>query len=231
MATKPSSRGGVLSPATVSRTYRSIQQLFRWLADEEEIESDPFVKMKPPKVPERPVPVITDDELRRLLEVVRGNAFEPRRDNAILRLLIETGMRAGELVGLKVGDLDFEADVALVLAKGRRPLAAPFGAMTGDALRRYLRTRAKHPQAASEALWLGTRNRGAMTLSGVAQMIRRRGVEAGIPGLHPHRFRHTFAHRWLADGNQETDLMRLERVPRILRAGCGRPGGCCIDTI
>jgi integrase len=48
-----------------------------------------------------------------------------------------------------------------------------------------------------------------MTDSGVRQMLDRRCGDAGIPPIHPHRFRHTFAHDWLASGGQETDLMRL----------------------
>lgn len=208
MSQRPSRRGGTLSPATVARTYRSVQQFFRWLLEEEEIEVDPYTKMKPPAVPEQPVPIITDDELRRLFDVCKGNTFEARRDSAILRLLLDTGIRAGELAGLAVDDLDFELDVARVMGKGRRGRAAPFGVKTADALRRYLRSRAKHPRAALQALWLGSRS-GAMTASGIAQILERRGAEANIDNLHPHRFRHTFAHRWLADGNQEQDLMRL----------------------
>jgi site-specific recombinase XerD len=207
LSTKPSRRGGTLAAATVARTYRSVQQFFRWLAEEEEIDTDPFAKMRPPAIPEQPVPIITEDELRRLIDVCKGNTFEARRDNAIIRLLLDTGIRASELAGLAVDDLDFELDVALVMGKGRRGRAAPFGVKTGDALRRYLRSRAQHPRAELPTLWLGVR--GPMTASGIAQMIDRRGADAGIKGLHPHRFRHTFAHRWLADGNQEQDLMRL----------------------
>jgi hypothetical protein len=91
--------------------------------------------------------------------------------------------------------------------KGRRQRATPFDNRTGEALRRYLRTRAKYPLAATtEALWLG-RN-GPMTDSGVRQMMERRGRQAGVEGLHPHRFRHQFAHEWLAAGGAEQDLMR-----------------------
>jgi site-specific recombinase XerD len=207
LATKPSRRGGVLSPATVARAYRSVQQFFKWLHDEEEIDTDPFDKMHPPAVPEQPVPIITEDELRRLLDACKGTSFESRRDTAIIRLLLDTGIRAGELSSLSLEDLDFELDVVQVLGKGRRGRAAPFGVKTGDSLRRYLRSRAKHRHAALPAVWLG--DRGGMTASGIAQMLRRRAIQAGIDDLHPHRFRHTFAHRWLAAGNQEQDLMRL----------------------
>lgn len=207
LSTKPSRRGGTLSAATVSRTYRSVQQFFKWLHEEGEIESNPFERMRPPAVPEQSVPIITEDELRRLLDACKGVEFENRRDAAIIRLLLDTGIRSGELCGLALDDLDFELDVVRVMGKGRRGRAAPFGVKTGDALRRYLRSRAKHQHAALSAVWLGSR--GAMTASGIAQMLRRRGNQAGVLDLHPHRFRHTFAHRWLAAGHQEQDLMRL----------------------
>jgi site-specific recombinase XerD len=94
-----------------------------------------------------------------------------------------------------------------VMGKGRQGRAAPFGAKTADALRRYLRARGRHPLADSPALWLA--RKGPMTDSGIRQMLERRAADAGIENLHPHRFRHTFAHRWLAEGGQEQDLMRL----------------------
>ena len=185
-----------------------MQQFFRWLADEEEIRADPMAKMSPPLVPEQPIPILTDEQLGHLLEVCKGNGFEQRRDSAIIRLFLDTGIRAAELAGLTLDDLDFDLDVVRVLGKGRRPRAAPFGAKTGDSLRRYIRVRGRHPHAQLPEVWLGAR--GPMTASGIAQMLKRRGDEAGIPGrVHPHLFRHAFAHRWLADGNQEQDLMRL----------------------
>jgi site-specific recombinase XerD len=164
-------------------------------------------RMRPPAVPEQPVDILTDDELRALLDAARGNTFESRRDTAMLRLLIDSGMRAGELAGLTLDDLDTEQSIAYVLGKGRRGRAVPYGAKTADALRRYLRARAQHPQAALSALWLG--KKGRVTDSGVRQMLERRAAEAGVDNVHPHRFRHTYAHTWLASGGQEQDLMRL----------------------
>src|SRR3954462_4710072 len=197
-----------ISAATVARHYRSLQQLFRWLEVEEEITQSPFVKMSPPAVPEQPVPLLTSDEIARLLAACKGNEFEERRDTAIFRLLLDSGLRVAELIGITLQDLNFDQDVALVLGKGRRERAAPFGNRTGEALRRYIRTRAKHPLAATtDALWLG--RKGPMTDSGVRQMMERRGEQANVPGLHPHRFRHQFAHQWLAAGGAEQDLMRL----------------------
>jgi integrase len=163
--------------------------------------------MSPPRVAETPPPVITESELRRLLAVCDGTGFDDRRDNAIVRLFLDTGMRRGELSGLRLEDVDLDANVALVLGKGRRPRACPFGTRTARALDRYLRLRARHPEHALAWLWLG--RKGRFTETGVEQMVKRRGQQAGIVGLHPHLFRHTYAHQWLAAGGNEGDLMRL----------------------
>jgi integrase len=100
-----------------------------------------------------------------------------------------------------------ELDVLLVLGKGRRERTLPFGRNAGEALDRYLRARARHKDAELPWLWLG--KKGRLTEWGLVIMLRRRGAQAGLPGLHPHQFRHTFAHQWLAQGGTETDLMRI----------------------
>jgi integrase len=61
----------------------------------------------------------------------------------------------------------------------------------------------------AELAWLWIGLRGRLTAYGVVMMLRRRGRQADLPGLHPHQFRHTFAHQWLAEGGGETDLTRL----------------------
>ncbi len=207
-----------VSAATVARHYRSLQQCWKWLVEVEgEVARSPFERMRPPAVPEQPVAVLTDDDLTRLLAAAAGPSFEQRRDTAVLRMLIDTGIRAAELTGLALGDLDFDDDTATVLGKGRRARSVPLGAKTVDALRRYLRVRARHPLAEkTDALWIG--RKGPMTASGLAQMLERRGEDAGVPDVHPHRFRHTAAHRWLVNGGQEQDLMRLAgwRSPQML---------------
>jgi site-specific recombinase XerD len=197
-----------VAPATVAKHYRSLQQLFRWLVVDGELERSPMDTMSPPAVPEQPVPVLDDDTLTRLLKACAGNTFENRRDTAIVRLFLDTGMRAGELAGLDVVDIDREQMMAFVMGKGGRGRACPFGIKTADALRRYLRERNRHPMARNlDALWIG--KKGRMTDSGVRQMLERRCKDAGLEPIHPHLFRHTMAHRWLAAGGQENDLMRL----------------------
>jgi site-specific recombinase XerD len=196
-----------MRPATVSQRFRSLQQFFKWLQAEGETRANPMGNMRPPHVPETPPPVIREEELRRLLATCAGTEFAERRDNAILRLFLDTGMRRAELSGLRVDDIDFEHSEAIVIGKGRRPRSCPFGRKTAQALDRYLRVRGRLPDAKSEWLWLG--RKGRLTETGVEQMVKRRGAQAGLHSLHPHLFRHTYAHQWLSSGGSEGDLMRL----------------------
>lgn len=194
-------------PTTAAVRFRSLQQFYRWAIDEELIEKTPMAGLRPPTIPEQPVAVLDETQLSRLLGCMNSRSFDDRRDTAIVRLFLDTGMRLSEMAGLTLTDIDLDADVAIVLGKGRRPRACPFGDKTAQAIERYLRERSKHRLARSAQLWIG--GRGHMTDNGIGQMLRRRAKQAGLDHLHPHMFRHTFAHRWLADGGQEQDLMRL----------------------
>lgn len=195
--------------STVAGHYRRLQQLFRWLVEEGEVTESPMRNMSPPAIPEQPVPVLTADQLTTLLKAAAGTNFEARRDTAVIRLFVDTGMRLAEIAGLSVADVDLDQDVAMVMGKGRRGRACPFGARTAQAMDRWLRR--ERPRSAfartTDALWIG--GKGALTASGIAQMLERRATQAGIGRLHPHMFRHTFAHSWLAEGGTEGDLMRL----------------------
>jgi site-specific recombinase XerD len=195
------------APETVATRYRRLRVLYRWLEEEDEITANPMAKMKPPIIPEQPVPVVPEDGLRRLLATCAGKSFEDRRDTALILLLVDVGPRRAELMGLTVADVDFDLDVLLVLGKGRRERALPFGRKSAVVLDRYLRVRVRHKDAGLPWLWLG--RKGRLTEWGLVMMLRRRGGRAGLPGLYPHQLRHTFAHEWLALGGNETDLMRL----------------------
>ncbi|HVA09706.1 MAG TPA: tyrosine-type recombinase/integrase, partial [Acidimicrobiales bacterium] len=101
----------------------------KWLVEEGEISSSPMERMKPPIVPEQPVPVLPDDALEKLLAACKaGTTFEDLRDEVVIRLFMDTGMRLAEMAGLTVEDVDLDARVAHVLGKGRRRRACPFGA-------------------------------------------------------------------------------------------------------
>src|SRR5664280_2516111 len=196
-------------PATAHNRYRGCHAFFRWLLEEGEIHDSPMERMKPPRLPEEPPPVLREAELRALLAACeRDKTFAGRRDEAILRVFMDTGARRGELLNLSLADVDLEQGLLRVTGKGSRTRLVPVGAQTIRALDRYQRARAKHPRAELAAVWLG--KKGRLTESGLAGLVRDRGLQAGIPGrIHPHMFRHAYAHMMLAGGMQETDLMAV----------------------
>ena len=195
------------SPSTAAARYRSLRQFFRWLDEDGELDVSPMAKMRPPQVPEQPVPVLSEYELGALLDACAGKSFTSRRDTAIVHTLLDTGGRLSEVAGLGLADVDVELDVLHVMGTGRRGRSVPFGKRTGLALDRYLRARVRHACSDDASRWLGIK--GPMTKSGISQMLRRRAKQAGIGHVHPHQVRHTFAHSWLAEGGTEGDLMRI----------------------
>lgn len=195
------------SSATTRQRYASLKQFFQWAAAEGEIPADPMEKIPPPKVDEQPVPVLSVDQLRALLATCMSNSFEGRRDEALIRLFADSGIRLGEMAGISVENVDLSLGVVIVLGKGKRFRTVPFGDKTAAALDRYRRLRIRHPAASSAMWWLGTK--GPLGESGINQILKRRGRDAGIPGLHAHQFRHSFAHQWLAAGGNEGDLQRI----------------------
>ena len=198
-------------PTTALTRYQALRQFFLFAAEEGELGDSPMARMKPPTIGEVPVPVVSDDDLRRLLRTVEGRdraSFEHKRDVAIFRLFIETGCRLAEVANLTTGDLDLDLEVIVVTGKGSRVRSVPFGPKCATALDRYLRLRSRHPKArSSSALLLGPK--GGLTDSGITQVLWRRCDEAGISRLHPHQLRPTAAHAWLAASGSEADAMRL----------------------
>jgi site-specific recombinase XerD len=193
--------------AKTARLYATVVALFlRWCVDEGEIAVSPAERLRLPAVPAKVTPVLEVAEVRALLKACEGNGFAERRDMAILRLLLSTGLRRAELAGLRVADVDLEQLVARTIIKGRREHLFPFGHKARLALDRYLRVRARHPAAASPMLWLGAS--GTFGGHGIYHMLQRRAAQAGLGHIWPHLLRHTYAHTWLAEGGSEQGLMK-----------------------
>jgi site-specific recombinase XerD len=196
------------SAATAANRYRVLQSFYKWAVAEGEISESPMRNMDPPSVPVQPVPVVPDEQLRRLLQACAGPEFADRRDFALILTLLDTGLRRAELTGLRISDVDLGGQTLEVTGKGGRRRTVPIGAATSTALRRYVRVRSRTEHSAhSDALWVGMK--GPMTASGIVQVLRRRCSEAGIEQFGPHALRHSWANAWLSAGGREGDLMRL----------------------
>ena len=195
---------------TVRLRLASLRQFARWLIAEGELPDDPLLGLKPPKIPTKLVHGLSDEQLRALLKACKGPSFRDKRDEAIVRLMAETGLRASETVALTVADIQpLKAGVVAVQrGKGMKGRAAPFGPQTAAALDRYLRARRAHKLANGPALWLGVGGK-KFAYFGLNDTLRDRAKRAGIEGFHLHIMRHTAATRWLRAGGSEGGLMAI----------------------
>lgn len=194
---------------TVRARHMALRRFAAWLADEGELDGNPLDGMKLPKADIKVTEALSDDQLKRLIKACAGKGLRERRDEAIVRLLAETGLRAAELIGLATTDVNLADGLATVRrGKGAMGRVVPFGPQTAAAIDRYLRARRTHRLADTGALWLG---QGGQTFGyhGLDKSLKERAELAGIKGFHLHLLRHTAATRWLRAGGSEQGLMSV----------------------
>lgn len=192
---------------------RNLQAFFRWLAVEERIPNPFSGNLKVPaaaKLGSSPPAVLEVEQIRALLvDAEKGRTFADVRDASILRLFGSTGCRLAELAGLAVDDLNLKGREATVTGKGSKVRGVRMDHKAALAVDRYLRQRVHHPAAHLPNLWLGVRRTQALSAKGLYRVVKRRARRLGYPDIHPHLWRHTFAHNWLDQGGAEGDLMAL----------------------
>ncbi|HEY5625387.1 MAG TPA: tyrosine-type recombinase/integrase [Dehalococcoidia bacterium] len=139
-----------------------------------------------------------------------AGTWKGARNQALTLVLLDTGLRASELANLKIEDVDFAAQRMLIKhAKGNKQRMVRFGERTRQALVRYIRS---FRGDAPAYLLLTARGRRGLNRSAMRTIFQRLGEECGIPKVHPHRFRHTFA-TWAIE-----QQARENRCPASARA-------------
>ncbi len=190
---------------TLAAWHWGAAALFRYLEAEEwdGRHRSPMASMTAPVPKARPVDHLSLPQAKAILAACKGSP----RDEAIIRVAADTGLRRAELAGIKAAEVNLgEVTTILVHGKGGRDRYVRLSGKTALALRRYLRQRARHPAAHREALWLG--HHGPLTASGIYKIITSRGRQAGLT-IHPHQLRHTWAHEFRKAGGPLDDLVVL----------------------
>jgi len=197
------------APATARARQLAVRRFSAWLVEEGEADQDRLLGLRAPQLDTKVIEPLTDDQLRAMLKACAGRDLRERRDEALIRLMAETGVRAGEVAVLALADVNLTTGTAIVRrGKGGKGRSVPFGPRTALAIDRYIRVRRTHRLAASPALWLGDRGK-PFAYDGLHASLKHRAALAGVDGFHPHRLRHTAAHRWLAAGGSEGGLMAM----------------------
>ena len=187
-----------ISDSYYETQYRRIKRFFNWCVAEGYTEENPLSDIPHPKVPQRVVPTVPDEDIRRLLMVsdpklVNGPAriFRAIRDQAALWLLIDTPGRREEIARITVDHVDLQERRVLVEGKGRRERYMYLGAVSTRAMSRYKIQRDALDPVTND--WWVDCHGNPIAENWLYRMLRRLSVRAGIPAVHPHQFRHTFS--------------------------------------
>ena len=191
-------------PATVSVRYRSLNRFFNWCVSEEERKDNPMDRIDPPRVPDTIQPYYSPQDVEKVIKAITPDNSYHLRDKALLLTLYDTGVRAAELCGMLVNDLDWREQTITVTGKADKQRKVSIGRKTAQAIERYLRRR----RVDSEWLWIGN-NESPLGLSGLRMMLNRRFNKVGITFKGAHGFRRGFAMEYLASGGQQGDLKEL----------------------
>jgi site-specific recombinase XerD len=196
--------------ATAHARLKGVRRFSAWLEEEGMLATNPLEGMHSPKLDRKVVQALDEDQLRALVKACAGREFADRRDEAMVRLMIDTGARAAEVLGVECGDLDLDREkVVIRRGKGGKGRVVPIGPQTVQAIDRYLRLRRGHSLASSPALWLGARQGRTFGYTGLDRALKARAQAAGIEGFHVHLLRHTFATRWKAAHGSDDGLMAV----------------------
>lgn len=199
-------------PATTATYFTILRTLFRFLVTEGAIETSPLETMARPVARPDQIQPFTQEQIGRLRAAARRSRH-PRRDEAILLFLLDTGVRASELCSLQLSDVDLQGKRCRVLGKGNKHRYVYFGKDTARALWQYLKEGARD-RSDDGPLFQSDRGMGAgeaLSRSGLLQLIERLGIAAKIEATRcsPHTFRHTFAVEFLRAGGNVFSLKEL----------------------
>ena len=198
------------SPKTVQGAFATLSGFFNWCCAEKLISASPMTNMKRPKVPKTITVIFTREDMQAMLDACDTSTDEASatRNRAILTLLLDTGMRRSEIVGLKMDRLNLKESCAHLTGKGSKDRIVPFGSQTKKLLWRYVSLYRPTPGDDATGVFLnfdGT----AMKPRMINEIVDRIARRANIKNAHPHRFRHTAAVQFLRNGGDVFSLQKM----------------------
>jgi integrase/recombinase XerD len=194
--------GRKLAARSVARHISSLRRFYRFLVREGQLDVNPARLLESPKLPRKLPGVLSPQEVERLVSAPKPLSAKGQRDLAMLELLYATGLRASELVGLRISNINLESGYVRTLGKGSKERVVPMGEKARTALARYLQEgrSALARRGHSAYLFLNFRGNG-MTRQGFWKIIKGYASQAGIKkNITPHSLRHSFASHLLEAG-------------------------------
>ena len=201
-----------LKDTTQHSHARTIKTFFNFLVAEEELEKSPMAKVKMPRLEKKILSPYSPDEVQSLLSACDRLTLTGARNYAILLTLLDTGLRAAELLSLRINSFDPDTGLTRIMGKGRKEREVRMGVKARQALRRYLILRKDYRR--DDPLWAMLDFKGGATqlplqMRGLQMMLWRLGDETNVHPCSPHRFRRTFALWCLRSGMDVFSLKLL----------------------
>ena len=190
-----------LGGRSIARHLSAVRGLYRFLLEAGRVPRDPTQHLDSPRPARRLPRTLSMADAAALVEAPDATRPDGLRDRALLELLYASGLRASEVLGLRIEDVNFKAGYVIVIGKGDRQRLVPAGARALDWVRRYLSTiRPRQVRRECPALFLN-RSGGAMSRQALWGLIRRAARRAGLrAAVSPHTLRHSFASHLLERG-------------------------------
>ena len=198
-----------LSPATIHGHARTLRAFFSWLVKEGLAEVNVAKDLKPPRVPKKVVSTLSDEEILAVINLLNTANPSAARNQTIFMLLLDTGLRQGELISLRMGDVNMDEGLLKVMGKGKKERIVPMGSNAQRALQRYLfRFRPKPAHPGIDNVFLSAQGT-PLTENSMKLTFSRLAEKSEVHRLHAHLCRHTFATRFLINGG---DVFTLQQI-------------------
>ena len=198
------------SSKTVSRHLSSLRTFFKYLSREGIISLNPMILISNPKEEKRLPSYLNYKQLEDILDIPDTNDVLGLRDASILELLYSTGIRVGELVKIKISDIDFSENRIKILGKGNKERYVLFGDKCRGLITRYMKdSRPKLLKTSSNYLYLNTRGT-PISIRTTENMVNNVVNKSSIKfNVSPHTLRHTFATHMLDNGSDLNSVKEL----------------------
>jgi integrase/recombinase XerC/integrase/recombinase XerD len=199
----------LLSSSTIHGHVRTLRAFFNWLQRENLTVTNLAAGIKPPKIVKKVISTLSDEEIVAILHTFNSNSHAQIRNKVIFMLLLDSGLRIGELVNLKLDDIYVNDGLLKVMGKGKKERMVPIGNKAQKTLQSYLfRYRAKAAHSDIKNVFLSV-NGTQLTENGIKLIFKKLAHESGVERLHAHLCRHTFATRFLLNGG---DVFTLQQI-------------------
>lgn len=197
-----------LSPKTIKIRQACVKRLFRFLVEEELLDADPSAGLHEILVPERSWKPLTLEDVQSILDHMDLGTPNSLRNRLLVLMMVDSGGRVSEIAGIKAADIDLGGLRIRVTVKGGRERYLNITHNTRLLTARYLRKLTAPGKPAPVYLFENPDYGKPLTRAAIGKIVRKAGEAAGIPNVHPHRFRHTFTSEYVAAGGDAFTLQR-----------------------